>query len=87
MNVNVSDALSVIEGLEPIDPALLEEFKRAMRECAIPKIVSAVEERQKQAAETREWQLKCRPAAPRAQPLSISALDTITTKSLPRLSH
>lgn len=58
-NIKVSDALSVIEGLESIDPALLEEFKRAMTEDVIPKIVSAVEKRQLQAAETREWQLKC----------------------------
>ena len=47
MNISVSDVLSVIEGLEPIDPALLEEFKRAMTEDAIPKIVSAVEKRQR----------------------------------------
>ena len=87
MNINVSDALSVIEGLEPIDPELLEEFKRAMTEDAIPKIVSAVEKRQKQAAETREWQLKCWPAVPRTQPVSISALHAINTKSRPLLSH
>ena len=87
MNINVSDALSVIEGLEPIDPELLEEFKRAMTEDAIPKIVSAVEKRQKQAAETREWQLKIGPVFPRTQPVRISALDAIKTKSLPLLSH
>lgn len=58
MNINVSDTLNVIEGLEPIDPALFEEFKRAMTEDAIPKIVSAVEKRQIQAIETREWHLK-----------------------------
>ena len=59
MNEKTSDVLGVIEGLEPIDPALLEEFKRAMTEDAIPKIVVAVEKRQLQAALTREWQLKC----------------------------
>lgn len=59
MNIKVTDALSVIEGLESIDPVLLEEFKRAMTDDVIPKIVSAVEKRQLQAAETREWQLKC----------------------------
>ena len=68
MNIKVSDALSVIEGLEPIDPALLEKFKRAMTEDAIPKIVSAVEKRQIQAAKTREWHLKSWPAAPMTQP-------------------
>ena len=87
MNINVSGALSVIEGLEPIDPALLEEFKRAMTEDAIPKIVSAVERRQIQAAETRKWQLKCWPAVPRTQLVSISASDATPTKSLPILSH
>lgn len=59
MNEKTFDVLGVIEGLEPIDPALLEEFKRAMTEDAIPKIVVAVEKRQLQAALTREWQLKC----------------------------
>ena len=49
MYIKVSDALNVIEGLEPIDPALLEELKRAMTEDAIPKNVSAVEKRQIQA--------------------------------------
>ncbi len=59
MNDNVFGALSAIEGLEPIDPALLEEFKRAMNEEAIPKIVEAVEQRQMKASDTRQWPLKC----------------------------
>ena len=83
MNIKVSDALSVIEGLEPIDPALLEEFKRAMTEDAIPKIVIAVERRQIRAAEAREWQLNCWPTVSRKQAVSISA-PAATLHSTPR---
>lgn len=83
MNIKMSDALSMIEGLDPIDPALLEEFKRAMTEDAIPKIVIAVERRQIQAAETREWQLNCWPAVSRTQAVSIAALAS-TLHSTPR---
>lgn len=51
-------APKIIEGLDPIDPALLEEFKRAMNEEAIPKILKMVEERKLKAAETLQWPLK-----------------------------
>jgi hypothetical protein len=50
---------NVVQGLTPIDPAVLEEFLREMNENVIPKIVEVVEERRLLAAESRQWQLKC----------------------------
>lgn len=48
----------LIEGLEPVDPQVIEEFKQAMTERVIPEIVKIVEERRLKAAESRQWQLK-----------------------------
>jgi hypothetical protein len=50
---------ALIEGLTPVDPAELEDFKRAMTDEVIPEIVRVVEERRLQAAVSRHWQLKC----------------------------
>lgn len=47
-----------VEGLEPVDPAALEPFMKAMDE-AIPKIVDAEERRLALAANSRQRQLKC----------------------------
>ena len=49
----------LIEGLTPIDPKALAEFKQEMTQEVIPEIVKVVEERRMLAAESRHWQLKC----------------------------
>jgi hypothetical protein len=49
----------LIEGLTPVDPRALEDFKQAMTDEVIPEIVKIVEERRLKAAESRHWQLKC----------------------------
>ena len=49
----------LIEGLTPIDPKALADFKQEMTQEVIPEIVKAVEERRLLAAESRHWQLKC----------------------------
>ena len=41
----------------PVDPAALEEFKKAMEQDVIPEIIKVVEERRLLAAESRERQL------------------------------
>ena len=41
----------------PVDPAALEEFRKAMEQEVIPEIVKVVEERRLLAAESRERQL------------------------------
>jgi hypothetical protein len=47
-----------IEGLTPVDPNALEDFKREMTEKVIPEIVQVVEERRTLAAESRHRQLE-----------------------------
>jgi hypothetical protein len=49
----------LIDGLTPVDPSALEDFKQAMTRDVIPEIVKIVEERRLKAAESRHWQLKC----------------------------
>ncbi|UPK05753.1 hypothetical protein [Bradyrhizobium sp. 170] len=49
----------MLQGLAPVDAKLLQEFLSEMNEHVIPDIVKAVEERRLQAAESRQWQLKC----------------------------
>jgi hypothetical protein len=49
----------LIEGLTPIDPKALADFKEEMTQEVIPEIVKVVEERRMLAAESRHWQLKC----------------------------
>jgi hypothetical protein len=49
----------LIEGLTPIDPKALADFKQEMTQEVIPEIVKIVEERRMLAAESRHWQLKC----------------------------
>jgi len=49
----------LIEGLTPVDPGGLADFKQAMTQEVIPEIVKVVEERRLLAAESRHWQLKC----------------------------
>lgn len=58
MDKKETDVFEVIEGLKPVDPKALEDFKREMTDEVIPEIVRAVEERRKLAAESRNWQLK-----------------------------
>lgn len=49
---------NLIEGLRPVDPETLAEFKREMTDEVIPEIVRVVEERRMLAAESRNRQLK-----------------------------
>jgi hypothetical protein len=49
---------SQIEGLTPVDPAEVEDFKRAMTEKVIPEIVKVVEHRRVLAADSRRRHLK-----------------------------
>lgn len=47
-----------IEGLTPVDPNALEDFKREMTEQVIPEILQVVEERRMLAAESRHRKLE-----------------------------
>jgi hypothetical protein len=59
MDNKENDVSEVIEGLRPVDPKALEDFKREMTDEVIPEILRVVEERRVLAAESRQWQLKC----------------------------
>ena len=62
MNESDKPVLSIfdaVEGLTPVDPALLEDFQQAMAQEVIPEIVKVIEERRLLAAESRHKQLKC----------------------------
>ena len=52
------NVFDLIEGLRPVDPETLAEFKREMTDEVIPEIVRVVEERRMLAAESRNRQLK-----------------------------
>lgn len=57
---NEKDSLKSVQGLKPLDAAMLaefKEFKRAMSEEVIPGIVETVEQRHFSAAEIRHLQL------------------------------
>ena len=58
MDKKETDVFDVIEGLTPVDPNALADFKRAMTEEVIPEILRAVEDREMLAAESGQWQLK-----------------------------
>ena len=49
------DVFLEIKGLTLVDPADLEEFERVMLDEVIPEIVRVTHERQKLAAESRQW--------------------------------
>ncbi len=49
----------LMEGLNPVDPKALEDYKREMANNVIPKIVDATEKRRKLAAASRQKHLKC----------------------------
>jgi hypothetical protein len=53
-----SDVFEVVQGLEPIDPKVFEDFQKAMADDVIPDIVDVVEARRLLAAQTRQQQLK-----------------------------
>lgn len=59
MENNEKRVFDLIDGLTPVDPNALDDFKRAMTEDVIPEIVRVVEERRLGAAKSRHWQLKC----------------------------
>lgn len=50
--------LQAIEGIQPVAPGALEEFKQAMKDSVIPEIVKVVQKRRVLAAESRQRQLK-----------------------------
>lgn len=47
------DVFDEIEGLEPADPTVLEDFKREMTERVIPEVVEVMRERARYAEEAR----------------------------------
>ena len=47
-----------IDGLKPVDPAALEQFKEEMTTTVIPEIVKVVEQRRVLAADSRRRHLK-----------------------------
>jgi hypothetical protein len=47
-----------IDGLKPVDPTALEQFKEAMTTTVIPEIVKVVEQRRVLAADSRRRHLK-----------------------------
>lgn len=51
------DVFEDIEGLTPVDPAILSEFQRVMNQEVIPEIVKAVERRSELARESRHWRV------------------------------
>ena len=56
---NPTDALlEKIQGLEPVEPEKVEEFKRAMTDDIVPRMVKAVEDRRLAAAKSRGKPLK-----------------------------
>ena len=56
---NSTDALlENIQGLEPVDREKVEEFKRAMTDDVVPRMVKAVEDRRLAAAKSRGKPLK-----------------------------
>lgn len=59
MDNKETDVSEVIKGLTPVDPKVLEDFKREMTDEVIPEILRVVEERRILAAESRQRQLKC----------------------------
>jgi|GEM_PF-1573782 len=60
MDKKESGVFDQIEGLTPVDPEALADFKREMTEEVIPEIVRVVEERRMLAAESRHRQLEVR---------------------------
>ena len=54
----VEEKPNVLQGLAPVDATAVQDFLKEMDEQVIPDILRVVEERQLQAAESRQWQLK-----------------------------
>lgn len=55
MEKDIFNVFDEIEGLEPVDPKVLEEFSRVMTDVVIPEIVQVMQERARLAAESRKW--------------------------------
>ena len=51
----MKDIFDLIEGLEPVDPKILEAFMAEMEERVIPEIVETIYRRHRDAAESRKW--------------------------------
>lgn len=49
------DIFDLIEGLEPVDPKVIEAFKTEMEQRVIPEIVETVHRRHQDAVESRKW--------------------------------
>ena len=62
MNKSLKNFLSQLNA-QPLDPEILDEYKKEMTERVIPEIVDAVKERQRLAAESRINPIR-RPATP-----------------------
>jgi len=58
MDNKKKEVSEVIQGLTPVDPKTLEDFKREMTDNVIPEILRVVEKRRVLAAESRQRQLK-----------------------------
>jgi hypothetical protein len=58
MDNKEKDVSEVLQGLTPIDPKELEDFKREMSDKVIPEILRVIEARRILAAESRQKQLK-----------------------------
>jgi hypothetical protein len=58
MDDKETEVFDQIEGLTPVDPTALEDFKREMTDQVIPEIVRVVEERRTLAAESRHRKLE-----------------------------
>jgi hypothetical protein len=57
----MSSIFDFIEGFEPVDPVDFAEYERAMREEVVPEIVRVVEQRERDAQESRRRILRTRP--------------------------
>jgi hypothetical protein len=49
------DIFDQIEGLQPVDPKIIEAFRQEMEGRVIPEIVKVVRERERLARESRRW--------------------------------
>lgn len=54
----MNNILEEIEGLEKLDPALLEDFKQEMTEKVIPEVITIMQERAILAEEARKRRMK-----------------------------
>lgn len=51
----MSDIFQLIEGLEPVDPKVIEAFREEMEQRVIPEIVETIHRRHRDSVESRKW--------------------------------